>query len=95
MRKICSYGSVGVPVGNHRRYPEKLSIPVQGVSVIFLSAIISVLASFCLSLLFSLYRSECHHFQVNVGPENGVQLGMPQKADGMTFIIAVNLWQSS
>jgi hypothetical protein len=23
MRKICSYGSVGVPVGNHRRYPEK------------------------------------------------------------------------
>jgi hypothetical protein len=24
MRKICSYGSVGVPVGNHRRYPEKL-----------------------------------------------------------------------
>src|ERR1043166_8218692 len=22
MREICSYGSVGVPVGNHRRYPE-------------------------------------------------------------------------
>jgi hypothetical protein len=27
MREICSYGSVGEPVGNHRLYPEGL---VQG-----------------------------------------------------------------
>ncbi len=29
MREICSYGSVGVPAGNRRHYPEDLT-GVQG-----------------------------------------------------------------
>jgi len=26
MREICSYGSVGEPVGNHRLYPEPVKV---------------------------------------------------------------------
>jgi hypothetical protein len=30
MREICSYGSVGEPVGNHRLYPETLNDEMPG-----------------------------------------------------------------
>ena len=32
MREICSYGSVGEPVGNHRLYPEAWNLELEPFS---------------------------------------------------------------